>query len=83
MFWSEIQLLIVDNFSECIKDRFSFARICFNLTQTDSEQVEMNQSLMESLAQYFEQYASNEKNAVVFNAKDINNFVGMLVKPNV
>ena len=42
----------------------------------------MNKGLIEKLALYFEQYTSIEKNDA-FNAKDINNFVGMLVKPNV
>ena len=51
------------------------------MTQTDPEMVEISPSLLTNLLHFFVQAKKN--NREIFNEKDLNNVIGMLIAPNV
>ena len=79
-FWAKLQKLILEN-PGCINNRFAFSRICFNLSKTDKDKVEIDHDLLKHLLRYFLDQLENDR--LLFNNKDMNNVIGMLVARNV
>ena len=78
--WQQIQALIIEN-AACMNDRFTFARICHHIAQTDPEKVEIRPEFLKIVLGYFREQMHQKPE--LFNEKDLNNVIAMLQAGNV